>query len=342
MKKITTGILALVAIVLFGFLILAPVSPLRISAQTPPDVLGPVLNYATPDGLFATPNETTICGSNHSTPTANEQMMVTLTNQLRSSHNLQPLSISPSLEKSADTHSLQMASTGVFAHDSYGATLARTQSCGSPTQSIDENIAGNSTGDPTATFNQYVNSPPHLANLLDPNMVSVGVSFEEGIYNDGTTTWPNFFMNTMTFASTADSNTNPQPTPTPTQNPTPQPTPTPGTVTAQISGPSQASVNQSVTFVVTGSGASQPWFAILFGDGTSATWQQGTTFAHTYTTAGTYTVSGYYGDGSNGQTSTPATMSIVVSTSTPTPSANCQEAYFRNGILTQGPVINCP
>jgi chitinase len=233
-----------------------------------------------------------------------------------------------------------MATTGVFAHDSYGATLARTQSCGSPTQSIDENIAGNGSGDPTATFNQYVNSPPHLANLLDANMVSVGVSFEEGIYNDGTTTWPNFWMNTMTFASTADPSTpTPQPTPTPTPSPTGLVAPT---VSLSVSG-------LAATFTVTGQ-ATVPYYAVAYGDGTSASWQQGHLFSHTYTSAGTYGAAAWVGDGSTGQISPSKSVSVTVGnqpTPTPTPSPTpqpnaCRQAYFLNGVLAQGGAIACP
>jgi uncharacterized protein YkwD len=309
--------------------------------QTPaPSVIGPPLSAA------VSPRETTVCGSTHSTPNANEQAVIDMTNQLRVSHGVPALSVSPSLERSADTHSLQMAATGVFAHDSYGATLARTQSCGSPTQSIDENIAGNGSGDPTATFNQYVNSPPHLANLLDANMVSVGVSFEEGIYNDGTTTWPNFWMNTMTFASTADSSTpTPQPTPSPTRTPTPTPAPT-GLVAPTVS---LSTSGLTATFTVTGQ-ATVPYYAVAYGDGTSASWQQGHVFSHTYTSAGTYGAVAWVGDGSTGQISPARAVSVTVGsqptpqpTPSPTPQPNvCRQAYFLNGALAQGGVISCP
>jgi uncharacterized protein YkwD len=338
-------LLAPVAVIVLGFMLVRGPTPVTKAGAggpqpTPPSVLGPALTETSPAPQFTPAVFTTTCGSSRTTSTAAEQMVLTLTNQLRAQNGLGALALSSGDLRSADTHSLQMAQSGTFAHDSYPNTLARTTACGSSATVIAENIAGNGSGDPNSTFQQYVNSPEHKANLLAPAMHFVGISFEQGIYNDGTTTWQGFFMNTMTFSDQDGGGVNPGPQPTPTPAPSVP-------LTATITGPTQAQVGQAVTLTVGGTGSSVPWYAVNYGDGQSANWQQTPQFTHVYQAAGQYGPIGYLGDGTTGITSTGAQMFITVSQSpsSPTPqptqppgSALCQ--VLRNGqSLAQFP---CP
>ena len=160
------------------------------------------------------------CTSARTTNTAAEASVIQQINQLRQQHGLRALTPTPALTRAADSHSLQMAASGVFAHDSLAVTQARFQNCGNPAPPLDEAIAGGNS-DPTATFNQWVNSPPHLEIMLDSSMVAMGVAQEVGIYVAGGQTYQGFSMWTLAESASLDSG-QPAPQPTPAPQPVPQ------------------------------------------------------------------------------------------------------------------------
>ena len=282
----------------------------------------------------STIEQATSCTSTHTTLSPAENSIVTQNNALRASHGLQPLVVSTALNKAAAMQSTTMATTGVFAHDTYTNTLARIQSCGNAATTIDENIAGGN-ADATATFSQWQNSPEHLANMLDSRMAAVGVSEVNGIYVDSSgTTWglplPGTFpLWTADFSDVVDQGGGGG-----------------GTLTAHVSAPTAATVNTAVTITASGTGnVGALYYYVIYGDGAAAPgWQTSPTFSHTYTSTGSFTVSGYvYDTGrSTGQQAGPVTQAITVSTSGP-PAGTCHSAYYNaSNVLSQGAVIACP
>jgi Cysteine-rich secretory protein family len=102
-----------------------------------------------------------------------------LTNQDREAHGLQPLRWDTSLTQAAQTHAERMAAEGYLSHDYPGeATLMqRTAEAGAHFQAVAENIAtGYSEG---AIESEWMHSPSHRRNILDPQMNALGVGVVE-------------------------------------------------------------------------------------------------------------------------------------------------------------------
>jgi len=99
-------------------------------------------------------------------------------NSYRAEFGLQPLVASPTLTRSADFHSAWMANHNCFAHQcsgepGFGSRLALF---GYPMRGgAGENIAAGYQ-DGFDTFRQWVNSPPHNQNMLDPRWRAIGIS----------------------------------------------------------------------------------------------------------------------------------------------------------------------
>lgn len=99
-------------------------------------------------------------------------------NSYRAEFGLSPLIASPALTRSAEYHSAWMANHNCFAHQcrgepGFGSRLALFGYA--MVSGAGENIAaGNRDG--FDTFRQWVNSPPHNQNLLDPRWRAVGIS----------------------------------------------------------------------------------------------------------------------------------------------------------------------
>jgi len=99
-------------------------------------------------------------------------------NSYRAEFGLQPLVASPALTRPADYHSAWMANHNCFAHQcsgepGFGSRLALFGY--SMRSGAGENIAAGFQ-DGFDTFRQWVNSPPHNQNILDPRWRSVGIS----------------------------------------------------------------------------------------------------------------------------------------------------------------------
>jgi len=108
-----------------------------------------------------------------------------LVNQVRGEHGLPALAPNADLQQSADQHNNDMVTEDYFAHNGpAGDTpLSRIQATGylsNPNDSyvIGENIAWGTLNlsTPNAIVNAWVNSPDHLANILNPTYTDSGMS----------------------------------------------------------------------------------------------------------------------------------------------------------------------
>jgi hypothetical protein len=110
---------------------------------------------------------------------AREQTLVQLANRDRTARGLSPLKWSESLAEAAHQHAVRMAQQNALSHQFPGeAGLAdRASRAGARFSSLAENIALGPSAE--GIHQQWMNSPPHRANLLDPNLDSVGIAVEE-------------------------------------------------------------------------------------------------------------------------------------------------------------------
>lgn len=114
-----------------------------------------------------------------SIPVAAQQLFV-LANQARATAGVGALKWDPALAAGALLHCERMAVEGPIAHQ-YGGEpdlLARSQNAGAHFSLIEENVA---LGSYIATIHQgWLNSPGHRANLLSPQVDSVGIAVVSG------------------------------------------------------------------------------------------------------------------------------------------------------------------
>jgi uncharacterized protein YkwD len=101
------------------------------------------------------------------------------TNQDRSSQGLEPLRPDPALTKAAREHDLRMVASGTLSHQLPGEPdiIVRVQQVGLHCSTVAENVAEA----PTAgqINDEWMHSPPHRANLLDPRVNTVGIAIVE-------------------------------------------------------------------------------------------------------------------------------------------------------------------
>ena len=116
--------------------------------------------------------------------TTNEQQVITLLNQIRAQHNLTPLTANTQLRNAARAHSSDMLRRNFFDHNSpteaWDTRVARYIKA----PLTGENIAwGTGTyGSPTGIVKQWMNSPPHRAIILTPELHRVGLGLATGTY----------------------------------------------------------------------------------------------------------------------------------------------------------------
>ena len=99
-----------------------------------------------------------------------------LTNQDRQEQGLPSLRWDPALAQAAQAHADRMAPERTLSHQYPGEPelTERAASAGAHFRAIAENIA---TGpNPAAVENEWMHSPPHRANILDPKMDALGVA----------------------------------------------------------------------------------------------------------------------------------------------------------------------
>ena len=98
------------------------------------------------------------------------------TNQDRSSQGLEPLHPDAALTKAAWEHAQRMVAAGMLSHQLPGEPdiIVRVQQVGLHCSTVAENVAEA----PTAgqINDEWMHSPPHRANLLDPRVNTVGIA----------------------------------------------------------------------------------------------------------------------------------------------------------------------
>jgi uncharacterized protein YkwD len=121
-----------------------------------------------------------------------EREILTLTNEVRRAHGLEPLAWNSALGHAARYHAADMATHGYFSHDSYVPTASgdlehvmsahqRAEAFG-VTDGMAENIAYNRTEAPARVVQQWLDSEGHRRNLLDPDLRTLGVGHHEGFW----------------------------------------------------------------------------------------------------------------------------------------------------------------
>ena len=108
-----------------------------------------------------------------------EQLLLVLANQDREQRGLTPLSWDPSLAASARAHADLMARSGEISHQFAGEAglTARAAHAGTHFSAVAENVA--EAPDAEMIHNEWMQSPPHRANLLDARMDGVGIAIVE-------------------------------------------------------------------------------------------------------------------------------------------------------------------
>lgn len=107
-----------------------------------------------------------------------EQCLFRLTNQHRAEHHLPALVWDAALARAARDHAAVIAShPGPAEHQYPGEPdlKSRTYSAGAHYSTVSENVAGHATA-PIGFDRAWMNSPVHRANILDPNLTSVGIA----------------------------------------------------------------------------------------------------------------------------------------------------------------------
>ena len=110
--------------------------------------------------------------------TAVELNFLGLINQLRAENSLSPLEVDSHVQASAELHSAYMNQLDQLSHVEPSPQFSsddRIKSTGGDFLMTGENIAcGNA--DAQSTFNQWVNSSGHLANMLSPHYQYIGIA----------------------------------------------------------------------------------------------------------------------------------------------------------------------
>lgn len=112
--------------------------------------------------------------------TAEEQQMVNLVNQERTSRGLPALKVDLTLVKTARMKSQDMINNNYFAHQSptYGSPFDLMKSQGVSYRYAGENLAG--AGSVTSAHTNLMNSSGHRANILNANYTHIGIGIISG------------------------------------------------------------------------------------------------------------------------------------------------------------------
>ncbi len=157
---------------------------------------------------------------------AGELQMLALVNGARQQAGVPPLRPSSALNRAAAWMSEDIARTGNFSHtDSLGRSPSqRARDCGYP-WGAGENLARGSTS-PQVTFDAWMQSPGHRANILAGFYAVIGIGHYQGIW-------------TLNFGTVDDASAgvSPSATPTPTPTPTPTAAPSPTRTPSAVSVP---------------------------------------------------------------------------------------------------------
>jgi uncharacterized protein YkwD len=110
-----------------------------------------------------------------------EAALLRVVNETRAAKGLQPLHLDESLERAARSHSEDMLSDHYFAHGDLGARLSAFQV---HARLAGENLAWGSgrLGVAQAIVAAWLRSPPHRANLLQPDYTRIGIGAVHGTF----------------------------------------------------------------------------------------------------------------------------------------------------------------
>ncbi|GGA72485.1 hypothetical protein GCM10011507_25140 [Edaphobacter acidisoli] len=113
--------------------------------------------------------------------TVAEQYLFSLTNQHRAEHHLPALAWDSALARAARNHAAVIAAhPGPAEHQYLGEAdlKSRTYAAGAHYSEVSENVAGHAMA-PVEFDRAWMNSPVHRANILDPNLTSIGIAVVE-------------------------------------------------------------------------------------------------------------------------------------------------------------------
>lgn len=143
-------------------------------------------------GLVPSAGAATTCGDAGAAPRqlSLHQMrssVLCLLNRIRVHYELHPLAYNEALRTSASAHSVSMVVHGYFAHEGPGGSMDNRISRAGYLASggqfvIGEDIGGGGglLGSPVAVVRDWMHSPPHRRNILDPHFRDVGVGVARG------------------------------------------------------------------------------------------------------------------------------------------------------------------
>ena len=196
-------------------------------------MLGLVLGSLAGIGPNQKVRDTAASGSYCATPA--DLAILTDVNQHRAANGLPPLVLSANLGDAATYHSQDMATHNYFSHELSDGTgwsqNIRNFGYDQNTWRGENIAAGNS--DPNATYQQWLNSPGHNANMLSPNFTAIGI----GHASDPASQWGNYW--TQTFGGYVDTPAVACDGSDPNARWEGKATPTPKPATAQASRPAQ-------------------------------------------------------------------------------------------------------
>lgn len=134
-----------------------------------------VLRFLTIAALIALTLSPNPCNARPQTSIA-DQTLLNAANRDRAAAGLHPLKWDSSLAAAAHQHALHMAQMNQLSHQFPGEPPVqdRARQTGARFSMIAENVAQGPTV--SGLHTQWMNSPPHRANLLDPDLNAVGIS----------------------------------------------------------------------------------------------------------------------------------------------------------------------
>jgi uncharacterized protein YkwD len=123
------------------------------------------------------------CRANAQSNEARQLMQAT--NEDRAQHGLEPLRWDPALARAAQAHAYQMVRHGELSHQYAGepALVERAGHGGAHFSTVAENIAV--AANPQVVEAEWMHSPPHRHNILDPRLTTVGI----GLVRQGNNLW---------------------------------------------------------------------------------------------------------------------------------------------------------
>ena len=110
-----------------------------------------------------------------------QQEFLALMNAERAKHGLKPVKLNNELNKAAKDYSVLLNTTNQFKHDADGSPGDRAKKAGYPSTYVGENIAKGS-HNAKDTFEMWMNSPGHRANILKPEYTEIGLGRDGDVW----------------------------------------------------------------------------------------------------------------------------------------------------------------